>query len=72
MFYITFGAFLTDTKSLLLIKENIAAVVPILVWDFAAKIWYNIRAISHFVTLLYYWGNTALFPTAFNEMAFPV
>lgn len=31
MFYIRFGAFLTDTKSLLLIKENIAAVVPILV-----------------------------------------
>lgn len=72
MFYMTLGAFLTDTNSPLLIKENIVPVVSILVSDFVAAIWYNIRAISHFDTLLYYWGNKALLLIAFNEKAFPV
>lgn len=72
MFYITFSAFLTDTNSPLLIKENIVAVVSILVSDFASAILCNIRAISPFVTLLYYWGNMAVLLIAFNQMAFPV
>lgn len=37
-FYITFSDSLTDTNSPLLIKENVAAVVSILVLDFAAAI----------------------------------
>ncbi len=71
MFYITFSAFLTDTNSSSSIKENTAAVVSILASEFfAAPVWFNIRAISHFVTLFYYQGNKALHPIAFNEMAF--
>lgn len=38
MFYMTLGAFLTDTNSPLLIKENIVPVVSILVSDFVAAI----------------------------------
>lgn len=38
LFYIAFSDFLTDTNSPLLIKENIVAVVSILVSDFAAAI----------------------------------
>lgn len=72
MFYITLSAFLTDTNSPLLIKENIVLVVSIVVSDSVAKIWYSIRAISHFDILLYYWDNKTLCLIALNEKAFPV
>lgn len=71
MFYITLSAFLTDTNSPLLIKENIV-LVSIVVSDSGAKIWYSIRPISHFDILLYYWDNKTLGLIALNEKAFPV
>lgn len=72
MFYITLSAFLTDTNSPLLIKENIVLVVSIVVSDSVAKIWYSIRPISHFDILLYYWDNKTLRLIVLNEKAFPV